>query len=112
MKKLFCSLAALGLFATSALGRDVVIHAGTLIDGVSESARAEVSILIRDDRISAIEPGFVSPAGAEVIDLSKETVMPGFIDCHVHIASRLPSRVNATETSPLVGCGTGINVIE
>ena len=97
MNKLFCCVAALGLFATSALARDVVIHAGTLIDGVSESPRAEVSILIRDDRVSAVEPGFVSPAGAEVIDLSKETVMPGFIDCHVHIASRLPSRVNATE---------------
>ena len=85
------------LFATSAFARDVVIHAGTLLDGASDTPRHEVSILIHDDRITAVEPGFVQPAGSEIIDLSGQTVMPGFIDCHVHIASRLPSRVNATE---------------
>ena len=57
----------------------------------------KVSILGHDDRISAVEPGFVTPTGSEIIDLSGQTVMPGFIDCHVHIASKLPSRVNATE---------------
>src|SRR5262249_4292951 len=57
----------------------------------------QVSILIHDDKITGVEPGFVSPAGAEVIDLSTSTVMPGFIDCHIHIAQQLPSRVNATE---------------
>jgi Imidazolonepropionase and related amidohydrolases len=85
------------LFATSASARDVVIHAGTLLDGVTDTPRREVSILIQDDRITAVEPGFVKPAGSEIIDLSGQTVMPGFIDCHVHIASKLPSRMNATE---------------
>ena len=85
------------LFATSASARDVVIHAGTLLDGVTDTPRREVSILVHDDRITAVKPGFVKPAGSEIVDLSGQTVMPGFIDCHVHIASRLPSRVNATE---------------
>ncbi len=97
MKKLFCGVAMFELLAISALARDVVVHAGTLLDGVNDTQRTKVSILIHDDRISAVEPGFVTPAGAEVIDLSSETVMPGFIDCHVHIASKLPSQVNATE---------------
>ena len=96
--KLAASFALIvALFATSASARDVVIHAGTLLDGVTDSPRREVSILVQDDRITAVEPGFVKPAGSEIIDLSGQTVMPGFIDCHVHIASRLPSRVNATE---------------
>lgn len=77
--------------------KDLVIHAGTLIDGVADSPRRQVSILVRDDKILSVESGFVSPAGAEVIDLSNATVMPGFIDCHVHISALLPSRTNATE---------------
>jgi imidazolonepropionase-like amidohydrolase len=85
------------LAAASVPARDVVIHAGNLIDGVGETPRRNVSIVIHDDRITAVEAGFTTPAGAEVIDLSTQTVMPGFIDCHVHISSKLPSRTNATE---------------
>ncbi|MGH8123272.1 MAG: hypothetical protein ACREPT_10935, partial [Rudaea sp.] len=77
--------------------KDLVIHAGTLIDGVAQTPRHEVSIMIHDDRIVAVEDGFKTPAGARVIDLSKATVLPGFIDCHVHISAKLPSRTNATQ---------------
>ena len=91
------ALVTTALLASSALARDVVIHAGTLIDGVADAPRKNVSILIHDERITAVEAGFKTPAGAEVIDLSTQTVLPGFIDCHVHIGSKLPSRVNATE---------------
>lgn len=85
------------LGAAAGIARDVVIHAGTLFDGISDSPRTQVSILVRDDKILSVESGFTSPAGAEVIDLSTATVMPGFIDCHVHISGMLPSRTNATE---------------
>lgn len=77
--------------------KDLVIHAGTLIDGVGDIPRQQVSILVHDDKILSVETGFVSPAGAEIIDLSSATVMPGFIDCHVHISVMLPSRANETE---------------
>ena len=71
-----------------AAAQDTVIHAGRLIDGVSKTPRGNVSILIHDGRIAAIQDGFVTPAGAEVIDLSHATVLPGLIDCHVHITSQ------------------------
>jgi len=70
--------------ASGAIARDTVIHAGTLIDGISETPRTRMSILIRDDRIVAVQSGFVTPEGASVIDLSAETVLPGFIDAHDH----------------------------
>ncbi len=81
----------------TAFAADAVIHAGTLFDGVSATPRQKVSILIHDDRITAIEDGFKSPTGAHVIDLSGSTVLPGFIDCHVHVTALLPSRRNNTE---------------
>ena len=85
------------LCAATCAAKDVVIHAGTLLDGVGDGARRKVSIIVRDEKILSVEPGFVASPGAEVIDLSTATVMPGFIDCHVHMSALLPSRTNATE---------------
>ena len=89
--------AALFLGASSSIANDLVIHAGALLDGVADTPQRQVSILVHDDKIIGVQRGFVSPAGAEVIDLSDATVMPGFIDCHVHISAKLPGRTNATE---------------
>jgi imidazolonepropionase-like amidohydrolase len=88
-----------GMGAPAAVARDVVIHAGQLIDGVSQKPRGATSIVIRDGRIASVENGFVTPAGAEVIDLSKSTVLPGLIDLHQHIGARTP--VGAREVSLL-----------
>jgi imidazolonepropionase-like amidohydrolase len=101
VNKTYRAFATLLLFAgsawTHAYASDLVIHAGTLIDGVASTPRAKVSILVRDDRIVGVDEGFVTPEGAQVIDLSSSTVMPGFIDCHIHMSAKLPQRKNATE---------------
>ena len=97
LKTLAITTSALALLAGSAAAKDVVIHAGTLIDGVSATPRHAVSILIHDDRVTGVQDGYVAPAGAEVIDLEQATVMPGFIDCHIHISARLPSEGNEVE---------------
>lgn len=84
-KLMLATAVALALAATPALAKDQVIHAGKLIDGLAKTPREKVSILIHDDRITGVEAGFASPAGAEVIDLSNATVLPGLIDAHDHI---------------------------
>ena len=84
-KALLLAVAGFALAATPAIAKDVVVHAGKLFDGTSTSFRNNVSIVIKDDRITAVQNGFVTPAGAEVIDLRTSTVLPGFIDMHNHI---------------------------
>ncbi|HEY2359184.1 MAG TPA: amidohydrolase family protein [Phenylobacterium sp.] len=75
----------LALAATPAAARDLAIHAGRLIDGTGKAVQEKVTILVHDDRITGVQPGFTAPRGAEVVDLSASTVLPGLIDDHVHI---------------------------
>jgi imidazolonepropionase-like amidohydrolase len=65
--------------------KHVVIRAGHLIDGKSDKPLDNVVISIEGDKIVSVTPGGAAPAGVQVIDLSKFTVLPGFIDLHTHV---------------------------
>jgi imidazolonepropionase-like amidohydrolase len=67
-----------------------IVHAGRLIDGVGRAPRENVSIIIDKDRIVEVVNGAQGPgAGDEVIDLGGHTVLPGFMDMHVHLTGEL-----------------------
>ncbi len=69
-----------------------IIHAGTLLAVPGEEPRAEQSIIVQNGRIAEIRDGFASLADVEgdanIVDLSDQFVMPGFIDLHVHLTSQ------------------------
>jgi imidazolonepropionase-like amidohydrolase len=69
-------------------GAVTAIRAGTLIDGTGAAPVKNAVLLVRGERITAVGPNVAIPAGATVIDLSGSTVLPGFIDSHVHLAYR------------------------
>jgi imidazolonepropionase-like amidohydrolase len=71
--------------AKSEAPRLIAIRAGHLIDGRSAASIQNAVILVEGEKIKAVGPNLAIPAGAQVIDLTKSTVLPGLIDCHTHI---------------------------
>ena len=85
MKKLalflFANLLIFNVFAQRKL-----IYCGTLIDGVSNAARTQVTVVVEKNKITAVQNGYIPPqSNDEMIDLKSKTVLPGLIDLHVHI---------------------------
>src|SRR6185295_10118970 len=62
------------------------IRAGRLIDPDTGTAAANQIILVEGERIRDVGPNVTIPPNAEVIDLSRQTVLPGFVDTHTHTA--------------------------
>jgi imidazolonepropionase-like amidohydrolase len=79
------SILILPMLAAAQVSHRTAIRAGKLIDGKSDKVIENALILIENDKIVSVAAGGTSPAGVELIDLSKATVLPGFIDTHTHV---------------------------
>jgi imidazolonepropionase-like amidohydrolase len=67
----------------------VLFHGGRIIDGSGGSPLDDGAVLVEDDTITWTGPSRSAPlpaAGVAVVDLAGATLLPGFIDCHVHLA--------------------------
>jgi imidazolonepropionase-like amidohydrolase len=58
---------------------------GRLIDGTGRDSIDKISIIIDGDHIKSVEPISSYPDTTNVVDLRGLTVMPGLIDCHLHL---------------------------
>ncbi len=81
------------------------IWCGTLIDGISNEPKKNMTIVVEKNKIVAIENGFSKPGTSDpsamprTIDLKTKTVTPGWIDMHVHMEHETnPNRYMETFT--------------
>lgn len=83
--RLFVALIALVL-ASPVLAETTYVRAGRLVDVIAGRVLADQLIAIEGERILAVTPYAPPPAGAQVLDWSAYTVLPGLIDAHTHLA--------------------------
>jgi imidazolonepropionase-like amidohydrolase len=93
-----CRLLAVALVASAAVSAEaqapspgpaaeiVVLKAARMFDGRSDSTVSNAVIVVERGAIKAAGSGLPAPAGARVIDLGDVTLLPGFIDAHVHLS--------------------------
>jgi len=63
----------------------IAIKAGKLVDPEKGTTMANQIILVRGRKIEAVGANLQIPADAQIIDLSKSTVLPGLFDAHTHL---------------------------
>jgi len=69
----------------AAQAQPVLIRAGRLVDPEKGTASTNQQILVEGGVIKAVGPNVAAPAGAQVVDLSDRTVLPGLMDAHTHL---------------------------
>jgi imidazolonepropionase-like amidohydrolase len=92
-----------GAFQCPPPAQTIAVHAGRLVDVRNGQMLARQVILIQGERITEVGPEAQVriPPGAEVIDLSQQTVVPGLIDAHTHMFN-FPKPGVTRETSTLI----------
>jgi imidazolonepropionase-like amidohydrolase len=80
-------LLSAGVFAqpTRTATRPIVLHAARLLDIETGRVLSPGEVLVRGDRIAEVGSAVTHPPGTNLIDLGDSTLLPGFIDAHVHL---------------------------
>ncbi|WP_460676060.1 metal-dependent hydrolase family protein [Hymenobacter coalescens] len=79
-------LLAAMLLAAPALAQKTYLHCGRLLDVRAGKLLTEQTLVVENGRVLAVQAGYTAAGGADqVIDLKNRTVLPGLIDCHVHL---------------------------
>ena len=78
------------------MAQTLLLKNARIIDGNGGTPLVEQSVLVRDGRIAEISPdaSLTAPVNATEIDLGGKTILPGFIDCHVHIMGNPDPRLS------------------
>ncbi len=80
------TLAGLLLEVPLILAQTRYVHCGRLLTMNDERVQEKMTVVVQGDTIARVEAGYLSaPAGVQIVDWRDYTVLPGLIDCHVHI---------------------------
>ncbi len=84
MKKTLFIISLFSLTFISA--QDLYLQCGSIVDTDTGKILKEKTIVVSGNKIKSVQNGFVNGSGSDkIIDLKSKTVLPGFIDMHVHI---------------------------
>ncbi len=86
MRAALIAAIALALAPTQVLANNLYIEAGKIVEVASGEILIGQCISTMDGKITAVGPCGATPAGAERLDWSAYTVLPGLIDVHTHLA--------------------------
>jgi imidazolonepropionase-like amidohydrolase len=76
----------------------------SILDGRSDEALVDHHVLVEEGEIREVSDRPIAASSARVVDLAGKTLMPGLIDCHVHvIATTANLGANAELPNTLVG---------
>ncbi len=67
------------------MSRPLLLRNARIFDSLSGKLSLASDVLLRDERIVEVSPRIEGPEDALVTDLGNRVVLPGFIDCHVHV---------------------------
>src|SRR4029078_12100396 len=89
MTKFFKLALACLFIGLNVSAQKTILHCGKLIDVAKGETLSSYSIIIEGNKIVEVKAGYVSAAANDkVIDLKNRTVMPGLMDCHVHLEEK------------------------
>ena len=88
----------------SAARVDTVVRGGKV---VTASDIFEAAVAIKGEKIAAIGPEDLLPPADRVIDAGGRFVLPGLIDCHLHIGPEYDD----WKTAPLAAAHTGLTTL-
>jgi len=85
----------LSIFSPRVTGQVTAIKAGRLVDPESGTTTRNQIILVEKGLIIAVGGNVAIPSGANVIDLSRATVLPGLFDMHTHLCMAVNAKRDA-----------------
>ena len=92
-------LLAMGLWIGGGLfAQRTLIYCGKLIDPKAGQVLSEMTVVVSGNTVAAVQKGYTAAAADDkVIDLKSRTVMPGLIDCHVHLEDQISANQQLKE---------------